>query len=153
MCIRDRYRIGLSITESFVTPNDDPSLVDNAQGSSNANAPGAHRFKINLTLTKLANTAITDSNFIELLRLENGGIQNRVRTTEYAILEDSLARRTFDESGDYIVRPFDLEVREHLQSGTNRGIFTAADGGLETKLALGLSPGKAYVRGLSLIHI
>ena len=150
---RPSYRIGLSITESFVTPNDDPSLVDNAQGSSNANAPGAHRFKLNLTLTKLANTAITDSNFIELLRLENGGIQNRVRTTEYAILEDSLARRTFDESGDYIVRPFDLEVREHLQSGTNRGIFTAADGGLETKLALGLSPGKAYVRGYEIDKI
>ena len=64
------YRIGLSIAESFITPNDDASLVDNAQGSSNANAPGAHRFKIALTLTKLANTSVSDSNFIELLRLE-----------------------------------------------------------------------------------
>ena len=38
------YRIGFTVTESFVTPNDDASLNDNAAGSSNANAPGAHRF-------------------------------------------------------------------------------------------------------------
>ena len=44
------YRVGYSVTESFVTPNDDSSLNDNATGSSNANAPGAHRFKIQLTL-------------------------------------------------------------------------------------------------------
>ena len=45
------YRVGLTVTESFVTPNLDPSLVDNAAGSSNANAPGAHRFKVDLTLS------------------------------------------------------------------------------------------------------
>ena len=141
------YRIGLTITESFVTPNNDSSLVDNAQGSSNVNAPGAHRFKITLALTKLELTAVTDSNFIELLRLDDGALQNIVRTTEYGILEDTLARRTSDESGDYTIRPFDLDVREHLSSGTNRGIFTSGNGGDATKLALGLSPGKAYVKG------
>ena len=41
------YRVGYYVTESFVTPNDDASLNDNATGSSNVNAPGAHRFKIN----------------------------------------------------------------------------------------------------------
>ena len=46
------YRIGFTITESFVTPNDDATLNDNATGSSNVNAPGAHRFKILLTLAK-----------------------------------------------------------------------------------------------------
>ena len=39
------YRVGLSITESFVTPNDDASLNDNATGSSNVNAPGATDLK------------------------------------------------------------------------------------------------------------
>ena len=46
------YRVGFTVTESFVTPNDDASLNDNAAGSSNVNAPGAHRFKILLTLAK-----------------------------------------------------------------------------------------------------
>ena len=141
------YRVGLTVTESFVTPSNDTTLNDNAQGVSNTNAPGAHRFKIDLTLAKKTIAATDDSNFVELLRLSNGILQNQVRTTEYAVLEDTFARRTFDESGDYAVRDFDLDLREHLISGNNRGIFTAANGGLETKIAAGLSPGKAYVRG------
>src|SRR5210317_1356757 len=141
------YRVGLLVTESFITPNNDNSLNDNAQGVSNTNAPGAHRFKIDLTLTKKTIASTEDSNFVELLRLSNGILQNQVRTTEYAVLEDTFARRTFDESGDYAVRDFDLDLREHLSSGNNRGIYTSANGGLESKIAAGLSPGKAYVRG------
>jgi hypothetical protein len=147
------YRVGLTVTESFVTPNDDTSLNDNAAGSSNANAPGAHRFKIDLTLAKKTLTSTEDSNFVELLRLSNGILQNRVRTTEYAVLEETFARRTYDESGDYTVRPFDIDVREHLKDVTSsdtdvvRGIYTTANGGDTTKLAIGMSPGKAYVKG------
>ena len=141
------YRVGLLVTESFVTPNDDASLNDNATGSSNVNAPGAHRFKIDLTLTKKTISTTEDANFIELLRLSEGSLQNKVRNTEYAVLEDTFARRTFDESGDYIVRPFDIDIREHLISGTNRGVYTSGNGGLASKLAVGLSPGKAYVKG------
>src|SRR6056300_1155679 len=141
------YRVGLLVTESFITPNNDNSLNDNAQGVSNTNAPGAHRFKIDLTLTKKTIASTEDANFVELLRLSNGILQNQVRTTEYAVLEDTFARRTFDESGDYAVRDFDLDLREHLLSGNNRGIYTSGNGGLESKIAAGLSPGKAYVRG------
>jgi hypothetical protein len=147
------YRVGLTVTESFVTPNDDASLNDNAAGSSNANAPGAHRFKIDLTLAKKTLTSTEDSNFVELLRLSNGILQNRVRTTEYAVLEETFARRTYDESGDYTVRPFDIDVREHLKNAASsdadivRGIYTSANGGDSTKLAVGMSPGKAYVKG------
>ena len=35
------------ITDQIITSGDDTSLNDNAQGSSNVNAPGAHRLKIN----------------------------------------------------------------------------------------------------------
>jgi len=141
------YRVGLTVTESFVTPGDDTSLNDNAQGVSNTNAPGAHRFKIELTLAKKPLTSTEDNNFYELLRLSSGTLQNQVRTTEYAVLEDTLARRTYDESGDYVVKPFDIDVREHLALGNNRGIYTSANGGDTTKLAVGFSPGKAYVKG------
>tara|TARA_B100000497_G_scaffold114780_1_gene137681 strand:+ start:13999 stop:20073 length:6075 start_codon:yes stop_codon:yes gene_type:complete len=141
------YRIGLTVAESFVTQNDDSTLNDNAQGVSNTNAPGAHRFKIDLTLTKKSLAATDDANFVELLRLKNGIVQNQVRTTEYAVLEDTLARRTFDESGDYAVKDFDIDLREHLISGTNRGIYSSSDGGLESKIAAGMESGKAYVQG------
>ena len=141
------YRIGLQITESFITPNDDASLNDNAQGSSNVNAPGAHRFKILLTLAKKTLASTSDSNFYEILRVEGGIIKSQVRNTEYSILEETLARRTFDESGDYTLTNPDFDVREHLINGTNRGIYTSGNGGLETKLAVGVAPFKAYVNG------
>ena len=140
-------RVGLIVTESFVTPNEDASLNDNAQGTSNTNAPGAHRYKILLTLAKKSLTATDDKNFIELLRLSNGILQNRVRTTEYGVLEDTFARRTYDESGNYITKGFELDVREHLLDGNNRGIYASSAGGDSSKLAIGLSPGKAYVKG------
>ena len=148
------YRVGLTITETFVTSTDDTSLLDNATGASNENATGAHRFKIDLTLAKLALTSTADASFVELLRIDNGRIQNMVQTTEMGTLEDTLARRTFDESGDYAVKNFDLDIRESLLSGTNRGIYTAASTTSDTGatpsddlLALGFSQGVAYVKG------
>ena len=61
-------------------------------------------------------TATEDENFIELLRLDGGKIQKQVRTTDYNILEDNLARRTYDESGDYVVRGLDIDIRESVLS-------------------------------------
>ena len=153
------YRIGLSIAESYVTSNDDSSLNDNATGSSNVNAPGAHRFKIGLTLAKKTLSTTDDQNFVELLRLKEGKIQNQVRTTAYNILEDNLARRTYDESGDYVVKGLDIDTRESVLASNNRGIYTdgatTSQGGTAstTKLAIGIGPGKAYVKGYELENI
>jgi len=153
------YRVGLTIVETFITSTDDTSILDNATGSSNANATGAHRFKIDLTLTKLDLTSTQDASFVELMRIENGIIQNRVDSTQYSHLEDTLARRTFDESGDYTVENFDLDIREHLLAGENRGVFgseaLSADGNVanEALLAFGLGQGKAYVKGYEIAKI
>ena len=153
------YRVGLTIVENFITSTDDSTLLDNATGSSNANATGAHRFKIDLTLTKLSLDSTADASFVELFRLKSGTLQDRPISDVKTSFEDTLARRTFDESGDYAVRNFELDVREHLLSGTNRGVnaagTTSADGNTadESKLAFGLSQGKAYVRGYEISKI
>ena len=147
------YRIGFTITESFVTPSDDNSLNDNATGSSNESAPGAHRFKIDLTLAKKSLTSTEDATFFEIARIVNGETKRLVRSTEYAVLEDNLARRTFDESGHYTLEPLKAEVREHLASGNNRGIFSVSNGGDATKLAIAFDPFKAYVRGYEIDNI
>ena len=147
------YRIGLSITEDLVTPEEDSSLLDNAQGSSNVNAKGAHRLKVTLTLAKLPIGSAEDEDFIELLRVKNGRVQEKTRNTEYSVLGDTLARRTYDESGDYSIRPFGVDVRESLDNGLNEGVYasgTNTDDGAtasEGLMALQVSPGKAYVRG------
>lgn len=201
------YRIGLSVSEEFITEEDDTTLKDNAQGSYNENAPGAHRYKIELTLDKLSLTSVLDQDFVELSRIENGTVTSLVNRTDYSVLEKTLARRTYDESGDYTVRPFKIQVREHRDNnrGTwtaskanilvgdvitynsnkyvaitavgsttgstapthtsgsasdgsitwlyvdnptyNRGVYSADSGGDSTKLAIGVEPGKAYIRG------
>ena len=141
------YRVGLTVNETIVSSTTDSNLNDNATGSPNFAAPGANRYKIELTLTKKGLTATDDQNFIELLRVENGVIANQIRSTQYSVLEDTFARRTYDESGDYAVRPFGIDVREHLQVNNNRGIYASGSGGSDAKLAVGIEPGKAYVRG------
>ena len=153
------YRIGLHIVESFVTSTDDTSLLDNATGSSNANATGAHRFKIELLLAKVNLTTEEDANFVELIRIQNGIINHKVETTSYSLLEDTLARRTFDESGDYSVMPFDIDVRESLDNGTNNGIYLTdgltSEGNLTSDdlFAIGMGAGKAYVKGFEVKKI
>ena len=115
------YRIGLNVDERLLTPEDTgyEMLLDNAQNSFNFAAPGAHRYYIDLTLTKLAIDSTADANFVELLRVEGGQIKRHVTTTDYSELERTLARRTYDESGNYTVRPFNIDIREHRNN--NRG--------------------------------
>jgi hypothetical protein len=115
------YRIGLSVEEKLITPEDTgyEMLLDNAQNSFNFAAPGAHRYYIDLILDKLSIDSVEDANFVELLRVEGGQIKRHVIKTEYSELEKTFARRTFDESGNYTVRPFSIDVREHRNN--NRG--------------------------------
>ena len=144
------YRIGLQITESLQSYTDDSSLEDNATGTSNENAPGANRLKITLTLVKKAMAGTQDiDNFIEMSRVETGEITKQVVVTAYNVLERTLARRTYDESGDYIVRPFNLEVREHLNTNINNGVHLSTDTipGDSAKMVAVVSPGKGYIKG------
>lgn len=117
-------KVGLRIVETLVEPEDDETLLDNAQNSYNYAAPGAHRYSIDAILEKRSITAIdTSSDFIELLRVDRGQIQQIVNRSEYAALADTLARRTYDESGDYTVRQFGIDVREWRDN--NRGAWAA----------------------------
>jgi hypothetical protein len=117
------YRIGLSVSEEIVTPEQDETLLDNAQNSYNYAAPGAHRYYIDLTLTKLAVDSTSDANFVELIRVTNGSIKTIVDKTQYSLIGDEMARRTYDESGDYVVRGFGIDIREHRNN--NRGEWTS----------------------------
>ena len=118
------YRIGLFATEDIITTEQDNSLLDNAQNSFNYAAPGAHRYVIDLTLAKLDLDSVLDIEFIELVRIGEGSITRQVNTTAYSVLEQTLARRTFDESGNYTVKPFEIDIREYRNN--NRGVWTSS---------------------------
>ena len=144
------YNIGLVFSDSFVTADDDITLNDPATGSTNFNAPGADRYFIDMVLSKFALDATVSENFIQLSQVENGVVQTLVTRPAYSELEKTLARRTFDESGNYTVSAFPLQVREHLNNGTNNGVYTIGNGGDATKLILSLDAGKAYVEGFEI---
>ena len=84
------YRIGFSVTESLSTPEEDTSLLDNATGSTNFAAKGAHRLKYDLTLTKKSVGTTDDADFVELMTVSNGVVQAKVRHTEYSVLKKLL---------------------------------------------------------------
>ena len=119
------YRIGLTTTETIEDSSTDTTLLDPAAGTTNSNAPGATRFKIALTLAKKTTSstdpvaANADSNFIELMRVESGVPTKHTKYPVYGEIEKMMARRTYDESGDYAIRPFPIQVVDHQgASGT-----------------------------------
>ncbi len=153
------YRVGFTVTETLVTPEDDSSLLDNATGSTNYAAKGAHRLKYTLALAKIARDSTADSNFIELMNIKQGIILSKVDRTEYQILEDTLARRTFDESGDYTTIPFHIKMSEAVELNDLPGIYDAGDTtddnntATNTFLTAEISTGKAYVKGFEIEKI
>jgi hypothetical protein len=153
--IVDRYsstptqKIGFRVVEEIVTSVDDATLNDPAQGAYNFNAPGADRYKI---VTELVSYGVLDqkpTDFFLLFEVEAGAIKRRYDKTQYSELSREFATRTYDESGDYTVRPFPIIVNEHLLKGTNHGKYTNSTSpvGDASKLVVGVEPGKAYVRG------
>ena len=110
------YRVGISIGENVIGSSSDLTLLDNASGSFNVNAPGADRYTINLLLDKKSFNSISDESFIELMKIDNGELIKIINYPIYSELDHTLARRTFDESGDYTVRPFLVNVNDHKGS-------------------------------------
>jgi len=148
------YRIGLYINEEIVTPDQDESLTDNSQGYNNYAAPGADRLKVSCFLFKKSLTDFNDENFVELAVVENGILRTSKTTSQYSLITDELARRTYAESGDYYVTPFDVTVQESLDDGLgnngiyNEGQLTAGGSIASQDLALyQVSAGKAFVKG------
>ena len=143
---------GFRLNDSIVDWNDDESLLDNTDGT-NYNAIGADRLKLTLNAEVHGMNDVFDrTGFIEIAKFDLGNLQSMVRTTDYSALTDTLARRTYDESGDYTVRKFNILAREHLLTDDNGGLYPAPDGDL-SKFVVGIEPGKAYVRGYEVENI
>lgn len=131
------YKIGIAISDTIVNYSDDASLLDPANESTNYGAHGADRLVYNILLENrdisedesISNAA----NFIELMRVENGVIVSETKYTQYSELDKYLARRTYDESGNFTVTPFDIKVENSTESDDEFDVYLGA--------------GKAYVRG------
>ena len=150
------YKIGLLIEEELISASSlNSDLFDNAKGYSNETAPGADRFKMSAVLSKKLLTDNDDSDFVELIRVENGVTKEQYKNSgDYNILKDELARRTFDESGNYYIEPFSVDIRETLNNRiANRGLYFSnqitqnGNTPSDNLFTLQVSEGKAYVQG------
>ena len=147
-------RIGLRVLEETVNSDEDSSLTDNSKGFNNFAAPGADRLKISCSLFFKGLDDLNDDDFVELASVRSGVLRTRPTTSDYNILNDELARRTFAESGNYTVKPFSVSVRESLNNDIgNNGVYgdgQSTEGGLIASDDLALfqvSAGKAFVKG------
>jgi hypothetical protein len=138
-------RVGFYITEDIVTASSDSTLLDPAQEASNYSAPGADRLQLNPTLDVVpidATPSVQD--FVSLFTIENGIVRSYNANTQYSYINDAMARRTSDNSGDYIVNGLDVQLKEHDNTGSNYGRYPNGNNKL---LNVAVSPGKAYVSG------
>jgi len=125
--------VGLNIEENVVNYTSDSALLDPAQGSFNYQAPGADRYQIKLVLAQRSLDSPDTSKFIRLMTIENGVVTSQLGN-QY-INNPVLAQRTYDQSGNFTVKPF---------------IVTAADNTADSNNAtflLDIAPGRAYVKG------
>ena len=130
----DNVSVGFDVTESIVTSDADSSLLDNAAGYNNENAPGADRLKLNPFLVAIpTQDAHSNANFMAIMDFQNGLPIAKKLTTQFNVLADEMALRTHDESGDYTIRKNNIQA-EPISANT-------------THFNLLIGPGLHYVNG------
>lgn len=146
--------VGFLITEPIINATNDSNLYDNATGSPNFSAPGADRYTMQLTLTLISDNtdidrtsnvvATTVLNTVDVLPIATESKPVVPVDTKYNRIGETLALRTFEESGDYALQPFQLDLREDFDTGLNNG---RSDSGDKAKFTVTLEPSTAYVKG------
>jgi len=165
-------RVSFLVEEKITNYTTDATLLDNAAGYPNDTAPGADRYGIQLTLVLLTDQAVVQNysyntnkvypltgnigstKFIELLTIERG-LPIYPLSVKYNSLSERLggtfAKRTYEESGNYCLKPFITDVREAYNDGGNRGRLTATNATeiatLKSRYCVGVEPSIAYVEG------
>jgi hypothetical protein len=130
--------IGFRIIQDIVTVAETNDLYDNQGALPNFTSPGADRYRIRLQLADQA-TIDSDTNFVYVAKIRDGAIVTQVEGDEgYNKILDLMALRTKEESGDYIVKPFNFSVTQ--------------DSALSPAFNVKISSGVAYVNGYRATH-
>lgn len=126
--------IGFYTDESIVNSNIDSTLLDNSQGTTNFNAPGADRLKLTPRLVKLTpEESQANNDFFPIIEFQDGKVIKDNFPTAFNSIDKTLSKRTFEESGDYVLRPIPMTTQP-IEGNT-------------THFEVLVSPGTAYVKG------
>lgn len=112
--------VGFDLIEEIVTENQDPSLLDNALGYTNENAPGAHRLKLTPYIVSLTQEeASLREKFNPIGTYNYGTLISKTQPSAnlYSIVGEVVSKRTYEESGNYVVNPFIVDTITELAGG------------------------------------
>jgi hypothetical protein len=116
LIILDKYSsqptgvVGIYWDEKIITAEDEQKLLDNAAGSPNYAGAGADRLRMELDLRFVDNNDPIPNTFVRLMTLELGENTAKITYPIYSEIAKELARRTYDESGNYTTKPFVLNL-------------------------------------------
>jgi hypothetical protein len=148
-------KLAFRVVETVLKGTERLDLQDNSAGYPNSKAPGADRYTIDLQLLFLSEKDIASTNdedfinnnsdvidiatttgndqsssaesYSHVLTIEDGKDRTKVADVLDSNITNVLARRTEEESGDYAVEPFVIDIREYYNDtadSENRGLYT-----------------------------
>lgn len=129
--------VGFTTVESVVNVFTDSTLYDNSNDFTNFSAPGANRLNLTpeLSVKSIAEQE-ADAEFFPLVKFSEGRPYAQFKTTQYNKLGDMIARRTYEESGNYALDQFKLTIRS-----------TSDIANSDTHFVYVVDPGHAYING------
>jgi hypothetical protein len=120
----DGVVVGFQTAESIVDYNSDSTLLDNANGFNNENAPGADRLQLIPSLAVLTTAqAAADDTFFSVQEYVAGRVVRRKTGTQYSTISRTMEQRTSEESGNYVVNKFPVRVGQSLADANNLSVF------------------------------
>jgi hypothetical protein len=129
--------VGFYTAEDIIDSNEDTSLLDNATGTFNYAAPGADRLKLTPELTVLAKEeADANTDFLPIIEFADGRPYKQNQSTVYNVIGDEIAKRTYEESGNYVLDQFIFSMRDSATFSETASVFK-----------MNVDPGKAYING------
>lgn len=119
--------LGFDTTESIVNSSIDTTLLDNAAGYSNFQAPGANRLKLTPVLKVLSKSdTVANTQFFSLVEFENGQVVRDRTDTQFNSINTELSRRTYEESGNYVVKTFPIGTEAITSNTTHLNVVVGA---------------------------
>lgn len=129
--------VGFYTEEDIIDSNEDTSLLDNATGTFNYAAPGADRLKLTPVLRVLEKEeADANTEFLPIIEFADGRPYRQNQSTVYNVIGDEIAKRTYEESGNYVLDQFIVSTRDSSTFSETASVFK-----------INVDPGKAYING------
>lgn len=140
----DALSVGFDTSEAIINSNIDQSLLDNATGTFNTQAPGADRLKLTPNLVVINSTASAGNTlFFPITSFTAGSPYLQNQQTQYNIIGDMIAMRAAETNGDFVLDPFDVQFKAVTANNTaNNGASAQAN-----VFTLIVDPGEAYISG------